>query len=350
LVWKLIEPFAAYGFNKAHAASYGRVAYQTAYMKANFPAVYMCAVLTAESGNIETIAETIAECKRMDIPVLPPDINESVGGFTVIKHFQTASKSEINTAGDAIRFGMYTIKNVGEGIADTIIAERQAHGAFSSLADFLNRIKDRNLNRKSLEALIKAGAFDQLSLHAQQAQNPEKCERGQLLGNIDDLLAFNKEAGNSGRAEDSLFGLMSDASSVPTLRLKPAAVANPTEKLTWEKDLLGLYVSGHPLDKHQEKLAKQEMTIAKLKDMPEGATVVAYGILEEVKIFQTKKGDKMLFIKVADYTGTIEGVVFPKTLKEYPELFVPEACIALKGRLSKRNDAPSIVVEKAKAL
>ncbi len=343
-LWKLIEPFAAYGFNKAHAASYGRVAYQTAYMKANFPAVYMCAVLTAESGNIETIAETIAECIRMKIPVLPPDINESFGGFTVIKNYQGAAGA------DAIRFGLYTIKNVGEGIADAIIAERKAGGTFQSLTDFLTRVKDRNLNRKSLEALIKAGALDELPLDETQ-----KCERGQLLGNIDDLLAYSKEAAAAGNGEDSLFTLMSDTSSVPTLRLKPAAIANPTERLAWEKELLGLYVSGHPLDAHREKLeAKQKdgttSPIARLKEMPEGASIVAYGLLEEVKQFSTKKNEKMLFIKIADYTGSMEGVVFPKTLKQYPELFMPDACIAVKGRLSKRNDAPSIVIEKAKAL
>ncbi len=352
-IWKLIEPFAAYGFNKAHAASYGRVAYQTAYMKANFPAVYMCAVLTAESGNIETIAETIAECKHMKIPVLPPDINESFGGFTVIKGSKGSGSAAVPDPAnsDAIRFGLYTVKNVGEGIADIIIAERKAGGHFKSLTDFLNRIKDRNLNKKSLESLIKAGAFDQLSLSG----NDEKCERGQLIGNIDDLLAYNKEAAKTASAEDSLFALMSDSSSVPTLRLKQMAVANPTEKLAWEKELLGLYISGHPLDKHREKLEAKEKDgsgapISRLREMPEGATIVVYGILEEVKQFATKNNEKMLFIKVGDYTGNIEGVVFPKTLKLYPELFMPDTCVALKGRLSKRNDAPSIIVEKAKAL
>ncbi len=343
IIWKLIEPFAAYGFGKAHAASYGRVAYQTAYMKANFPAVYMCAVLTAESGNIETIAETISECKRMKIPVLAPALNESFGGFTVIKNFQG------QTNVDAIRFGLYTIKNVGEGIADTIIAERK-NGAFLSLTDFLNRIKDRNLNRKSLEALIKAGALDELPLNAQ-----EKCERGQLLGNIDDLLAYNKEANKTGNGEESLFSLMGDTSSVPTLRLKPAAPASTPERLAWEKELLGLYISGHPLDQHQEKLAAKQKDgsaapLERLKEMPEGATIVAYGLLEEVKQFSTKNNEKMLFIKIADYTGSMEGVVFPKTFKQYPELFTPDTCVALKGRLSKRNDAPSIIVEKAKLL
>jgi DNA polymerase-3 subunit alpha len=174
-LWKLIEPFAAYGFNKAHAASYGRVAYQTSYMKANFPAIYMSAVLTADSGDVEKIAEIINECKRMKIPILPPDINESFSQFTVIV-------SEGEGGVDRIRFGLVTIKNFGQGIATAIIDERKKGGKFRSLTDFLDRIKDRNLNKKSLEALIKVGALDSLGL-----------DRGVLLSNIETLLAHNKE-------------------------------------------------------------------------------------------------------------------------------------------------------------
>lgn len=328
-LWKLIEPFAAYGFNKAHAASYGRVAYQTSYMKANFPAIYMSAVLTAESGDIEKIAEIIAECKRMKIPVLPPNINESFGGFTVIKN--TAS-------GDAIRFGLYTIKNFGVGIGDAIIKERKRGGPFVSFADFLNRVRDRNLNRKSLEALIKCGAMDALG------------ERGVMVANIEDLLKYNKES-NSSENQDSLFGLMADTSTVPTLRLKEASPATVTEKLAWEKELLGLYISGHPLETHLDKLKSRETTIKEVKEvLREGMLAVAYGVLEEVKPILTKKGDKMVFLKIGDDTGSIEAVAFPKTFKEYEKILLVDACIAVKGRLSNRNGTPSIIVEKAKAL
>ena len=357
-LWKLIEPFAAYGFNKAHAASYGKVAYQTAYMKANFPAIYMSAVLTADSGNIDEIAKFVAECKRMKIPVLPPSINESIGRFTVIKNATTnnrqlttdnkrpTAKEDLKKTDDegvaaeldAIRFGLYTIKNFGEGIADAIIAERQVKGRFTSLADFLNRIKDKNLNKKSLEALIKAGAMDDFG------------ERGQMLGNLDDLLKYNKESATT-ENQDSLFGLMTDQSSVPVLRLRPAEPANSRDKLAWEKEHIGLYISGHPLDNYKEKLTGRDMTIKDIRErLKEGMTAIAYGILEEVKPLLTKNNDKMLFIKIADYTGSIEAVVFPKVLKQYEQIFMPDACVAIKGRLSKRNDAPSIVVEKAKAL
>lgn len=326
-LWKLIEPFAAYGFNKAHAASYGRVAYQTGYMKANFPAIYMSAVLTADSGDVEKIAEFIAECKRMKIDVLPPDINESFSGFTVVKKDNDADK---------IRFGLTTIKNFGEGIADSIIAERKKGGPFTSLSNFFERIKDRNLNKKSVESLIKAGALDMFG------------ERGALLYNLETLLTFNKEHRGS-TSQDSLFGDIK--TSLFDLKLAPAPAATTEEKLVWEKELLGLYISGHPLDKYHEKLAKVEMNIKQIKEnLREGMTAIVYGMLEEVRPIVTKKGDKMFFIKIGDYTGNLEGVIFPKLAQEHGTLITPDNCVALKGRLSMRNGVLNIAVEKMKAL
>jgi DNA polymerase-3 subunit alpha len=181
-LWKLFEPFQGYGFNKAHAASYGLVAYQTAYMKANFPAIYMACVLTADAGDVEKIAEFIGDCKRMNIPVLPPNVNESFQDFTVVKGEQ-----------DKIRFGLITIKNFGENIADTIIEERKKNKKFKNLSDFLTRVKSKNLNKKSLEALIKVGALDEFG------------ERGQMMGNIENMLTFVKEAGQQSENQDYLF-------------------------------------------------------------------------------------------------------------------------------------------------
>jgi DNA polymerase-3 subunit alpha len=332
-IWKLFEPFQGYGFNKAHAASYGKVAYQTAYMKANFPAIYMSAVLTADSGDVEKISEIISECKRMKIPVLAPDINESFGGFTVVKE-ETENGEKI----EKIRFGLYTIKNFGEGIGNIIIEERKRGGKFKSLADFLDRVHDKNLNKKSLEALIKTGAMDSLG------------ERGELLANLENILAYSKEKGTS-KDQDSLFGLMSDHSSVPGLRLSPAPPATTEEKLTWERELLGLFISGHPLDKFREKLAKHGSSIVKTRDEAiEGSTVVVAGIVEEAKVIQTKKGDNMLFLKMSDYSGSIETVVFPRVLAEGKDVFVADKCIAIKGKITTRNGARSIVVDKAKVL
>lgn len=335
-IWKLFEPFQGYGFNKAHAASYGKVAYQTAYMKANYPAIYMSAVLTADSGDVEQIAEIISECKRMKIPVLAPDINESFGGFTVVPKNPELPESADNV--DKIRFGLYTIKNFGEGIGDIIIAERKRGGKFTSLVDFLDRVRDKNLNKKSLEALIKTGAMDALG------------ERGELLANIENILAYSKEK-SSNKDHQSLFGLMSDASTVPGLRLNPAQPATNEDKLAWERELLGLFLSGHPLDKFREKLEKHGGSINKTKESAiENSTVVIAGIIEEAKQIQTKKGDNMLFVKIADLTGSIETVVFPRVLETHKDIFVTDKCVAIKGKISTRNGARSVIVDKAKVL
>lgn len=329
-LWKLIEPFAAYGFNKAHAASYGKVAYQTAYMKANFPAIYMSSVLTADSGDVEKIAEIIGECKRMKIPILPPDINESFSQFTVIK-----GKDEP----DRIRFGLVTIKNFGQGIATSIIEERKKNGHFKSLADFLDRVNDRNLNKKSLEALIKSGALDSFGI-----------DRGILMGNVETLLAYNKEKEKRPENQDSLFGGMTDSSSLPALKLAEVPNAEMKEKLAWEKELLGLYISGHPLDRYRDIIAKRDMDIKKAQELADKAEVTIACIIEEVKPISTKKGDAMAFIKLTDFTGTMEAVVFPRTLLEFRSAFVVDKCLAVKGKISERNGQKSMIIDRVKVL
>jgi DNA polymerase III subunit alpha len=322
-LWKLIEPFAAYGFNKAHAASYGRVAYQTAYMKANFPVEYMSAVLTADSGDTEKISEIIHECDRMGIEVLPPDINESFADFSVVPGRNT------------IRFGLKTIKNFGEGITEVIVEERKKNGAYVSLQDFLTRIHDRNLNKKSIEALICAGAFDSFG------------DRGQLFGNVDNLLAYNREhvAGKE-TGQDSLFA---DLGAVSDFVLHPAEPVSVTQKLIWEKDLLGVYVSGHPLDDLKEEVDKRPR-IAHIRKGYKGTTVVTTGLIESVRELLTKKGDKMAFIKLVDQTDSIEITAFPTTYAEQKDVLQPGTCVAIKGKLDIRNDEPSILIDRAKAL
>ena len=323
-LWRLIEPFAAYGFNKAHAASYGRVAYQTAYMKANYPVEYMSAVLTADSGDTEKVAEIIHECERMKIDVLPPDINESFADFSVVPNTQN------------IRFGLTTIKNFGSGISDAIIEERKTHGPYQSLADFLSRVHDRNLNKKSLEALIQTGALDRFE------------DRGLMYGNIDTLLAFNKERVSAKEAsQDSLFG---GGSSVSELRLLPQEQIPKTQKLIWEKELLGVYVSGHPLDDHVEEL-KKRATIGDIRrDGRSGIPVITAGMVESVRELLTKKGEKMAFIMLANQTDQIEMTAFPETYRALHEVLRSDTCVAVKGRLQLRNDEPTILLENAKLL
>lgn len=329
-LWKLIEPFAAYGFNKAHAASYGRVAYQTAYMKANYPVEYMSAVLTADSGDVDKISEIIHECDRMGIVVLPPDINESFSDFSVVP---AKDNDEAK-----IRFGLTTIKNFGEGIAEAIITERKASGSFVSLSDFLRRVLDRNLNKKSLESLIKAGAFDRFG------------ERGMLLQNLDTMLAYNKEQSDGkASAQESLFaGAMGDA--FHEIILTPAAPASPADRLLWEKELLGIYVTGHPLDDFAEELKKRSSINAVRADGRNGIPVVTAGMIETVRELLTKKGDRMAFVQLVDKSDAIEMVAFPETFQSNREHLVPGTCVAVKGRLSIRNDEPTIALERLKLL
>jgi DNA polymerase-3 subunit alpha len=355
-IWALFEPFQGYGFNKAHAACYGRVAYQTAYMKANFPAEYMCAVLTAEAGDTETISVIIAECKHMKIPVLPPDINASVADFTVVEGAVIdplqgdAGEAEpiINAiaktgrrAKDQIRFGLFTIKNLGEAIANAIITEREANGPYRSFTEFLERVTHKDLNKKSLEALIKAGAFDTLGE-----------ERGSLLYNVDNALEYHKlHAMEKASSQVSLFSVMIDKNQLPKLRMRPAPEISMEDKLAWEKELLGLYISGHPLDKFREKLEKGGMNIKEMREKShDGMETVIAGIIEEHKVVITKKNEHMAFIKVADFTGSIEVVIFPRTMAECKDLLGLDKLIAIKGRFSRRNDAPSVIAEKVKAL
>ncbi len=324
-LWQQIETFAAYGFNKAHAASYGNLAYKTAYMKANYPVDYMAAVLTADAGDVEKISDIVAECKRMKLTVEPPSVNKSRETFSVI-----------NDA--TIAFGLVSIKNFGAGVSDSIITERDANGPYTSVADFLLRVSDKNLNKKSLEALIMAGALDEFG------------ERGTFLANIEKLLSYHKESSSAPTDQGSLFG--GEATAVSReLPLESATPATQEQKLTWEKELLGFYVSGHPLDKHADKLAKQKMQLREaVEKFPRGLETVIGGFLESTQPIITKKGDRMLFGRLSDFSGGVEIVVFPKTLAENTSLFVPGACIAVKGKFSNRNGEASFVVDKAKAL
>jgi len=327
-LWLLIEPFAAYGFNKAHAASYGKVAYQTAYMKANYPVEYFAALLTADSGDTEQISIFVAEAKRMNLPVLPPDVNESGSVFTVVGEQK-----------DAIRFGLSSIKNFGEGISEAIISERKNLGPFKSLSDFLSRVGSKNLNRKSLESLIKCGALDSLS--------PTEGGRGTLLENIETLLAYHRET-TAQAPQDSLFGAMSE---LPPINLPPGKPISLLDKLAWEKELLGIYVSGHPLDAHEEIRKKATLTIAKIKAEPQsGMLIILPVLISAVRTLLTKSGEKMAFVTVEDSTESIETVIFPKMFKEHGAIITAGTCILIKGKVSIRNGETTLAIEGIKPL
>ena len=326
--WLLIEPFAAYGFNKAHAASYGLVAYQTAYMKANYPVEYMTAIMTSESGDIEKVAEIIHECEKMKIKVLPPNVNESYGGFTVIKGSDHATDR-------TIRFGFYNIKNLGVDIADAIIEERKTNGHFKSLADFLERINHKNLNKKSIEALAKCGAMDDMVTH-----------RNMVMGNLEKLLAFNKET--RGAAQDSLFGSIGGIEVKLNLEEQPEASLQ--DKLTWEKDLLGLYVSGHTLDNYKEKIEKFGTLIKKVFELKVNTPVTIAAIIDDIRIVTTKSNNRMAFIKISDYTGSIDAVVFSKLFETNKDILVKDTIIALTGKVTERNGEKSVMIDNFKKI
>lgn len=342
-LWEMIETFAAYGFNKAHAASYGRVAYLTSYFKANYPAIYMAAVLTSDQGDVEKVAEMVNECKRMGIEILPPDVNESFSDFTVVEKtsgqtFDTEGieidESRPETETMSIRFGLTTIKNFGEGIATAIIRNRLDNGKFKSLADFLERITDKNLNKKSLESLIKSGALDSLG------------DRSEMFGNLESLLKYNKDVAKGDSNQGSLFE--SDASA-GNLVLEKSEPISEEQRLAWEKELLGLYLSGNPLHAFKDKLEKHTVAIKKAKDQKD-VTVLIGGIIESVRAIKTKRGDDMAFMKVSDLEEDIECVLFPRSLQKYRELLDPGTAVVIKGKVSYRNGDPSILVEQAKRL
>ena len=366
-LWKLFEPFQAYGFNKAHAASYGKVAYQTAYMKAHYPVEYMAAILTAESGDVEKISEIIQECKNMNISVLPPNINESYGGFTVVGYQNgnklptpetTASQGKINkfefpslapaesklSSGDSlgkIRFGFYTIKNLGTDISDAIIAERKTNGKFKSIIDFLDRIKHKNLNKKSMEALIKSGSMDDWG------------DRGVFLSNLEAMLEYHHENSKQNENQTSLFGDLKSVTGAepPSFKLKEGEKATQAEKLLWEKELLGLYISGHPLDRLRDKLKNRKLNIKKIKEeMSNNMQITIAGIIETSRQVVTKNNERMAFLKIGDLTDSIEAVAFPSIFKESIDILVPEKCIALSGKVSSRGGEKSIIIEAVKEI
>ncbi|TSD03920.1 MAG: DNA polymerase III subunit alpha, partial [Parcubacteria group bacterium Greene0714_36] len=329
VLWKLIEPFAAYGFNKSHAACYGRVAYQTAYMKANFPGEYMTALLTAESGDIEKVAEIITECTRMGIPVLPPDVNESHAKFTLIK--KSADRHS-----DTIRFGLETVKNVGANIVEALINERDRGGKFSSLASFAERVAHKDFNKKSLEALIKCGAIDGLG------------ERGVLLANLDLLLEYNRESQKTrAQGQTSLFSGM-PAAHASVFRLKDAQPASKRERLQWEKELLGLYITEHPMQEYAERLKRRK--IMPLKDVTgehRNQMISIAGIISGIQKITTKSGEPMLFVKMEDASARTEVLVFPKFLAQNPARWQEGKVFMVRGRVSDKDGIAKIICEEA---
>ena len=330
-IWEFILPFASYGFNRSHAACYALIAYQTAYLKANFPAEFMAALLTADQQDLDRVAIDVDECRQLGIEVLPPDVNESFRDFGVVTE-------SINSGKPRIRFGLLAVKGLGENIVEEIIAERKANGKFLDFEDFLSRVKSKDLNKRSLDAMAKAGVLDSL------------IERNQLLSNIERILNFLSELNKTaGIGQDSLFSLTAKINLI-RLKLEPAEELNKKQKLIWEKESLGLYISEHPMSEYESVVRNYAAPCSGLKTCADNATVRVSGVVSGIKKIYTKKGDAMLFVKVEDTTGDIELLVFPKLLERNPNMWQVDNIIACSGTVSIKDGERKILCDYASIL
>jgi DNA polymerase-3 subunit alpha len=361
-IFDLLEKFAGYGFNKSHSAAYALISYQTAYLKANHPVEFMAGLLSNEINNTEKISVLVSECKRMGITILPPDVNRS--GLKFVPEAVVAAVTGcVETEGDdaaasdrgckadngghrpplranAIRFGLAAIKNVGEGAMELAIRERERGGDFKSLEDFCSRLDSRIANRKMLESLVKCGAFD--FLHR---------ERAELFACIDDALASSAAAHRDRMAgQVSLFG---DAHEhVAPARKRSVTPWNDREKVSYEKELLGFYVTGHPLDAYADVIAKGKyQSIASLSELSDRATFRVAGAITQVdKKFTRKEGKPFAVVWLEDLTGTLELVVWNELYLECAEKLMPGNVVGVRGKLDLRDESLRATAEKLRLL
>lgn len=330
-IMSYIEPFTSYGFNKAHAASYGMLAYRTAYMKANYPVEYMCALLTAESDDIDKVADGIEECRHLGIIISPPDINKSNKGFDMEPNKASIEKM-------SIRVGMGAIKNVGDIAIDLIIDERQKNGPFKSFTDFCLRLNGQKVNKRVLESLIKVGAFDQFG------------ERNAILAGIDAIKEVcDKHNKKLSSGQFGLFDGQKDTNTVIDIQDK-FPNANPMaekEKLSLEKQLLGIYVTEDPLSKMLS--AFKDASLPKISDISSresNTTVKFVAILSHFKVIRTKKDNsKMAFMTLEDDSGSVEGVIFPKSFAEFEPILLDNKALYIEGKVNLRDDQKSILID-----
>lgn len=316
-LWKQLEDFAAYCFNKSHAACYGLIAYQTAYLKAHYPSAFMAALMTSDYDDTDRLSIDISECTNMGIEVLPPDVNESYPEFAIVP------KSDAKT--DPIRFGMNAVKNVGSGAVEELISAREIK-KFDTLEDIFASINPRIFNKKALESLIKAGAFDKFG------------SRSQLLSNMETMLAYaNRLQKEKIAGQVDLFGEDSseEFDMKPRITLEPAEVEyNKQEQLKWERELLGLFLSEHPLTAYKNYLEELSMPIAELNPQLEGKMAVVGGAITEMREITTKKGQKMAFVKIADLSGEIEAILFPGAYQQTSGIWERDKVVLVRGRLN----------------
>ncbi|HVM90296.1 MAG TPA: DNA polymerase III subunit alpha [Verrucomicrobiae bacterium] len=322
-IFTQFEEFAAYGFNKSHAACYARIAYQTAYLKAHYSDAFMAALMNSDISNLDRITIEVTECRNIGLEVLPPDVNESFRGFAVVK------------GTNKIRFGLLAIKGIGEDVVEAIYRERKANGPYKDLEDFVSRVTGKHINRRSLESLVKSGALDRFG------------DRNRLYFNIDTILEYQKRV--TQEAETGQFNLFALAPKQETadspLRLKPAPPATTREILSWEKELLGLYVSAHPFKEYGERLQGMLTPITALGEHKKDKSVRVGGMFTQAKKILTKNNEPMVFTKLEDMHGEIEAVIFPRIYNEKPELWVADKAVVLSGRVQEKEGELKFLVE-----
>jgi DNA polymerase-3 subunit alpha len=313
--WDQLEEFANYCFNKSHAACYGLISYWTAYLKAHYPDAFMAALMTSDEDDIERLAIEINECKKMGITVMSPDVNESFVEFAVV-----ANENKI-------RFGMAAVKGVGVGAVEEVLRARQ-ESKFESIEDFARRVSTTKFNKKAWESLIKTGGFDEFG------------DRSDLLYNLESIQSFasklQKEALNG---QIDLFGSLTDSSAVQrsiSLQASPAK-HTPRERLSWERELLGLYISAHPLDEYQEYLSEQTVPLSTLTPEMDNKRTTIGGIITSFRTIITKSGAKMAFVAIEDKFGESELIIFPDLYKQIGADLAVDIVVRASGRLNARD-------------
>lgn len=314
--WDQLEEFANYCFNKSHAACYGLIAYWTAYLKAHYPDAFMAALMTSDQDDIERLAIEISECRHMGIKVLAPDVNRSFVEFAVVP------------GQNEIRFGMAAVKGVGVGAVEEVLRARKADGEFNSVEDFAKRVSTTKFNKKAWESLIKTGGFDEFG------------DRSDLLYNLETIQAYGSKVQKEALSgQTDLFGGLEGAASIqPTITLQTAPTKyTEKERLTWERELLGLYISAHPLDNYDTYFSEQTIPLSRLKPEIDGKKVTVGGLVSSVRTIITKSGTKMAFVKLEDKAGEGEVIVFPNLYEQVGAKLVQDAVIRASGKVSARD-------------
>jgi len=324
-IFDLLAHFADYGFNKSHSAAYALLAWQTAYLKAHYPQEFMAATLTGQ-GDSTKVAQYIELCRRMNIKILPPDINLSTADFGV--------------DGQAVRFGLAAVKNVGESAVNALIKERAANGSFKSLPDFCRRLDARWFNKRALESLIKSGAFDSLG-----------AKRSQLLAILETTIHDAGIAQRDGAAGQLGLFAATDFPEPAEKTLPPVDEVPRSLMLLWEKEHTGFYITGHPLDEYRDKVQNLTSIGQILAQSPRDRQMVRVaGLIVDVKRLTTKKGEPMCFLTLEDYTESIKITVFPRLFYEHVDNLVLDASLVVQGRLDVGDKGTGILAEKIRLL